>query len=115
MAYQLAMDRHAQNDYQLYVALTNSVDEDTKGKMQHEKNEFMTSPAGDVPNGMLYFKKLMMKAEVNALALQAIHDIDGIAPGWYCHGSECGGCERRRSHSGPRGQSGNFGHCGWFG
>jgi hypothetical protein len=32
LVYQAAMDRHAQNDYQLYMALTNSVDKDTKGK-----------------------------------------------------------------------------------
>jgi hypothetical protein len=62
MAYQAAMDCHAQNDYQLYMAMTNSVDEDTKGKMQREKTKFMTGAAMDVPSGILYFKKLMMKS-----------------------------------------------------
>jgi hypothetical protein len=69
MAYQVAMDRHAQNDYQLYIALTNSVYKDNKGKMQHEKNEYMTGPAGDVPSSMLYFKKLMMKVKVDSQAM----------------------------------------------
>jgi hypothetical protein len=45
MAYEVAMDCHAQNNYQLYIALTNSVDEDTKGKVQHEKLEFITGAA----------------------------------------------------------------------
>jgi hypothetical protein len=77
MAYQAAMDRHAQNGYQFYLALTNSVDEDTKGKMQREKGEFMTGAAGDVPSGMLYFKKLMMKAEVDSRAM-ASHIRDNL-------------------------------------
>jgi hypothetical protein len=72
MAYQVATDQHAQNDCQLYITLTNSVDKDTKGKMQQEKNEYMTGPAGDVPSGMLYFKKLMMKAEIDSRAM-ALH------------------------------------------
>jgi hypothetical protein len=77
MVYQLAMNRHAQNDYQLYLALTNSVDEDTKGKMQHEKSEFMTGVAGDIPSSLLYFKKLMMKAEVDSRAM-ASHIRDNL-------------------------------------
>jgi hypothetical protein len=51
---------------QVSIALTNSVDKDTKSKMQREKSEYMTGVAGDVPSGMLYFKKLMMKAEVDS-------------------------------------------------
>jgi hypothetical protein len=77
MARQVSMDRHAQNNYQLYIALTNSVDEDTKGKMQREKNEYMTGPAGDIPSSMLYFKKLMMKAEVDSWAM-ASHIRDNL-------------------------------------
>jgi hypothetical protein len=73
MAYQVAMDHHAQNDYQLYLTLTNSVDKDTKGKIQHEKSEFMTGVAGNVPSGLLYFKKLNQMA---ALSLWATtHDL----------------------------------------
>jgi hypothetical protein len=53
------------------------VDEDTKEKMQREKNEFMTGPAGDVPSSMLYFKKLMMKAEVDSQAM-ASHIRDNL-------------------------------------
>jgi hypothetical protein len=69
MAHQVAIDCHVQNDYQLYITLTNSVDEDTKGKIQREKNEFMTGAAGDVPSSMLYFNKLMMKDKVNSRPL----------------------------------------------
>jgi hypothetical protein len=68
LAYQAAMGCHAQNGYQINLALMHSVDEDTKGKMQHEKSEYMTGAAGDIPSGMLYFKKLLMKAEVNSQA-----------------------------------------------
>jgi hypothetical protein len=69
LAYQVTMDCHTQNDYQLYIAFTISVDEDTKGKMQCQKLEIMTGAAGDIPSGMLYFKKLMMKAEVDFLGM----------------------------------------------
>jgi hypothetical protein len=69
MAYQATMDCHRQNDNQLYMALTNSADEDTKGKMQREKAEFMTGAANNIPSGMLYFKKLMIKAEVDSRAM----------------------------------------------
>jgi hypothetical protein len=37
----------------------------------------MTGPAGDVPSGMLYFKKLMMKAEVDSRAM-ASHIRDNL-------------------------------------
>jgi hypothetical protein len=77
MAYQVAMNCHVQNDYQLYLTLMNSVDEDTKGKMQREKSEFMTGVAGDVPSSLLYFKKLMMKAEVDSQAM-ASHIQDNL-------------------------------------
>jgi hypothetical protein len=77
LAYQAAMGRHTQNDYQMYLALTNSVDEDTKGKMQREKNEYMTGAAGDVPSRMLYFQKLMMKAKVDSHAM-ASHIRDNL-------------------------------------
>jgi hypothetical protein len=51
------------------MALTNSVDKDTKQKKQHEKTKFMTGAAMDVPVGILYFKKLMMKAKVDSRAM----------------------------------------------
>jgi hypothetical protein len=41
LAYQAAMDCHAQNDCQIYLTLTNSVEKDTKGKMQRERSEFV--------------------------------------------------------------------------
>jgi hypothetical protein len=34
--------------------------------MQREKTKFMTGAAMDVPSGILYFKKLMMKANVDS-------------------------------------------------
>jgi hypothetical protein len=37
MAHQVAMDRQAQKDYQLYIALAKSVDKDTKGKFNVRK------------------------------------------------------------------------------
>jgi hypothetical protein len=77
MAYQAAMDHHAQNDYQLYFALTNLVDKDTKGKIQREKSDFMMGVAGDIPSRMLYFQKLLMKAEVDSRAM-ASHIRDNL-------------------------------------
>jgi hypothetical protein len=77
MAYQVTMDCHVQNDYQLYLALTNSVDEDTNGKMQREKSEFMTGVAGDVPSSLLYYKKLMMKAKIDSQTM-ASHIRDNL-------------------------------------
>jgi hypothetical protein len=76
MAYQVAMDRHAQNDYQLYLALTNLVDKDTKG-MQCDISEFMTGAAGYISSSMLHFKKLLMKAEVGSRAM-ASHIRDNL-------------------------------------
>jgi hypothetical protein len=60
-----AMDCHAQNDYPMHMALTNSVDEDTKGKVQGEKSEYTMEATGDIPKGMLYLRKLTMKAKVD--------------------------------------------------
>jgi hypothetical protein len=45
--------------------------------MQREKSEFMMGVAGDVPSRQLYFKKLMMKAEVDSWAM-ASHIQDNL-------------------------------------
>ena len=78
-AYQAVPRRHAQNDYQFYVALSNSVDEDTKAKMQLEEHEYMVGPNNDIVSSLLYFKKLIMKGEVDSRAIAChIRDNFGI-------------------------------------
>jgi hypothetical protein len=66
--HRLALGRYAQNDFQIYVCLSASVDENTKATMLHEKANYMIGTQG---SGMLYFKLLMNKAEVNTRAKAA--------------------------------------------
>jgi hypothetical protein len=70
-----AVDCHAQNNHPLHMALTNSADEDAKGKVQGDKSEYTMGATGDIPNVMLYLRKLTMKAEVDLKTMAPhIHD-----------------------------------------
>ena len=75
--YQANLNRDAQNDYMLYMCLSNSVDEATKAKLLHEKDSYMVGAKRNVASGLLYFKLLMNKAEVNSRA-KATHIRDNL-------------------------------------
>jgi hypothetical protein len=72
-----AMDCKAQNDYPVHMVLADSADKDTKHKVQGEKSENTTRATGDIPNRMLYRRKLAMKAKVD-LKTMAPHICDNL-------------------------------------
>jgi hypothetical protein len=76
-AHHASLNRNAQNDHQIYTCLSSSVDEVTKSKMLHEKATYMVGANRNVPSGMLYFKLLMNKADVNSRA-KAAHIRDNL-------------------------------------
>jgi hypothetical protein len=63
--------RLAQNDYQLFMATMESIDADTKGKMEIERPSYMAGAARDIESGLLFVKKLLMLAEADSRAITA--------------------------------------------
>jgi len=63
-------NRQAQNDYQLLVCLTNSMDEATKRTMEHEAEQY-TCGTPATRSGVMYLKHLLAKAEVTSRAMTA--------------------------------------------
>lgn len=73
--YMHTSSRSAQNDYQIFVCLTQSVDAYTTSIMAKETARYIiTAGAGDpqpLPSGICYLKVLLLKAEVNSRAFAA--------------------------------------------
>lgn len=57
--------RATQNNYQVYLCLTNSVCDDTKKRMSNKEHRYMLGAGNDIPCGIAYLKILLMKAEVD--------------------------------------------------
>jgi hypothetical protein len=66
-----ANGRLAQNDYQLYLCLSASVDSTTKEAMTTARNLYIAGAANNVDSGLLYLKKLLMTAETDTRATTA--------------------------------------------
>ena len=64
-SYMNTMTRKRQNNYQLFVCLTNSVDDHTKRILANEEQTYMSTGH---PCGVTYFKMLIQKAEVDTRA-----------------------------------------------
>lgn len=62
--------RNTQNNYQLYVCLTRTVDDETKQIMANESSKF-TIGTPETPCGISYLKLLLSKAEVDTRATSA--------------------------------------------
>jgi hypothetical protein len=61
--------RLAQNDYQLFMAVMESIDADTKGKMEIERPSYLAGKDHDAESGLLFVKKLLMLAEADSRAI----------------------------------------------
>jgi hypothetical protein len=63
--------RLGQNDSQLFMAVMESIDADTKGKMEIERPFYLSGKDNDVESGLLFVKKLLMLAEADSRAITA--------------------------------------------
>jgi hypothetical protein len=63
--------RLAQNDYQLYLCLSASVDSTTKEIMTAARTLYLAGATNNIDSGLLYLKKLLMIAEADTWATTA--------------------------------------------